>query len=52
LRFIVPNQAFLSFVFRDRGRRSPILIPLGRIDAAPEEASVNLDSHPRHGSHP
>lgn len=50
-RFVVPDRALVSFVFRDRGRRAPLLIPLGRIDAAPE-ASLNLDSHPGHGSYP
>jgi hypothetical protein len=51
LRFLVPAQGSLSFVFRDPGRRAPMLIPIGHVAAAPE-ASLNLDSHPGHGSYP
>jgi hypothetical protein len=51
LRFIVPADASLSFVFRDPGRRLPVLIPVGEVGSAPE-ASLNLDSHPGHGSYP
>lgn len=50
-RFVVPRTASLSFVFRDPGRRAPMLIPVGHVSSAPE-ASLNLDSHPGHGSYP
>jgi hypothetical protein len=50
-RFVVPDNALLSFVLRDPGRRDPMLISLGHVSSAPE-APVNLDSHPGHGSYP
>jgi hypothetical protein len=50
-RFLVPAHGSLSFVFRDPGRRQPMLIPIGDAASAPE-ASLNLDSHPGHGSYP
>jgi hypothetical protein len=50
-RFVVPRHAALSFVFRDPGRRLPTSIAIGHAASAPE-ASLNLDSHPGHGSYP
>jgi len=50
-RFVVPRHAPLSFVFRDPGRRTPVAISIGHAGAAPE-ATLNLDSHPGHGSYP
>jgi hypothetical protein len=50
-RFVVPRHGALSFVFRDPGRRRPTSIALGHAALAPA-ATLNLDSHPGHGSYP
>jgi hypothetical protein len=51
LRYVVPSaESMLTLAIRADGRRPPVLIALGRADAAPV-IPLNIDLHVSHGKH-